>query len=77
MIKEFNQSLEKYNNHLGISVKLPDPDKNELNRTSILNFVVGTGLVVSSAFFAPKWCAVVGGVAIVSSIVLMNEANKK
>ncbi len=77
MIKEFNQSLEKFNNRLGISVELPDPEKKELNRTSILNFAVGTGLVVSSAVFASKWCAVAGGVAIVSSIVLRNEANKK
>lgn len=77
MIKEVNQTCEKFNDTLGISVKLPEPKKGALKGTSVLNFVVGAGLVVASVIFTQKWCAVVGGLSIISSIILRHEAKEK
>lgn len=77
MIKEVNQACKRFNDKLGISVKLPEPKKGELRNASVRNFVVGVGLVTASVIFAPKWCAVAGGISIISSIVLRQEAKEK
>lgn len=73
MIKDINQKCNKFNDILGIKVTLPEPEKNTLNAVSSLNFVVGAGLVAASVVFAQKWCAVAGGLGIISSIVLKHE----
>jgi hypothetical protein len=77
MIKELNQTCEKLNNLFRISVKLPTPNRNALNASSILNFITGAGLIAAGVIYAQKWCAVVGGISIVSSVVLKHEAQKK
>jgi hypothetical protein len=77
MIKEVNQTCKRFNYTLGISVKLPEPKKDALKGTSVLNFVVGAGLVAASVIFAQKWCAVIGGLSIASSLVLRHEAKEK
>ncbi len=76
MIKEVNQACEKLNNTLGISVELPNPKKNTLKKASICNFMIGAGLVAAGIIFPSKSCAVLGGIGILSSIVLRREQNK-
>ncbi|GEM_PF-2726694 len=77
MIKELNWTFEKVNDAFGVSIKLPEPKKNTLKATSVLNFVVGAGLVAASVIFTKKWCAVIGGLGIISSIVQRHEAKEK
>lgn len=77
MIKELNQTCEKVNDFFGVTVKLPNPKKRKLKGASVHNFVVGVGLIVASAIFAQKWCAVAGGLSIISSIILMREVKGK
>lgn len=76
MIKEVNQACEKLNDTLGISVELPNPKKNTLKKASICNFMIGAGLVAAGIIFPSKSCAVLGGIGILSSIVLRREQNK-
>lgn len=76
MIKEVNRACEKLNDTLGISVELPNPKKNTLKRASVCNFIIGAGLVAAGVIFPSKSCAVLGGIGILSSIVLRREQNK-
>lgn len=76
MIKEVNRACEKLNDTLGIPVELPNPKKNTLKRASVCNFIVGVGLVAVGVIFPSKSCAVLGGIGILSSIVLRREQNK-
>lgn len=73
MIKEVNHACGKLNEKLGISVTLPNPKKETLKAASVCNFVVGAGLTAAGAVFSSKWCAVLGGLVIVSSVVLRRE----
>ena len=74
MIKEVNHVCDKLNEKLGISVPLPNPQKKTLKTASACNFVVGAGLVAAGVVFSSKWCAVLGGIGIVSSVVLRQES---
>lgn len=73
MIKELNQTLQRVNDTLGVSVKLPEPRKGTLKATATLNGIVGTGLVVVGIVCSSKWCIALGGLGIVGSIVQRNE----
>ncbi|NBJ93272.1 hypothetical protein [Parablautia muri] len=75
MIKEINHTCGKLNEKLGISIPLPNPGKETLKTTSVCHFVVGAGLVAAGVVFSSKWCAVLGGIGIISSIVLHQESN--
>lgn len=77
MIKKLNQTCQKFNDALGISIKLPEPKKGTLKAASTYSFVVGTGLVAASIIFEQKWCAAAGGLSIVNSIVLRREVKEK
>lgn len=74
MIKEINQSCEKLNKKLGISVPLPNPGKKPLKRASVRNFAVGAALAASGILFSSKLCVVLGGIGIASSVVLRQES---
>ena len=74
MIKEVNHVCDKLNEKLGISVPLPNPQKKTLKTASACNFVVGAGLVAAGVVFSSKWCAVLGGIGLVSSVVLRYES---
>ena len=74
MIKEINHACEKLNEKLGVSVSLPNPKKKTLKATSVCNFVVGAGLAAVGVVFSSKWCTVLGGIGIVSSVVLHRES---
>ena len=77
MIKEVNHTCEKLNEKLGISVLLPNPEKKTLRTTSLCNFAVGAGLAAAGIVFSSKWCAVLGGIGIISSVVLRWESGNK
>lgn len=77
MIKEVNHACGKLNEKLGISVPLPNPGKKTLNTASVCNFAAGAGLVAAGIVFSSKWCAVLGGIGIVSSVVLRRENGGK
>lgn len=77
MIKEVNQTCEKLNNALGISVMLPNPKKDALKAAAVCNFVAGVGLVTAGIVFPSKSCAALGGIGIVSSIILRWESKHK
>ncbi|WP_338753358.1 hypothetical protein [Bacillus sp. FJAT-52991] len=77
MIEKLNAKCEKVNDFFGVSVKLPNPSKNTLRTSSVVNGVVGVGLILFGVLSAQKWTAILGGLSIVSSIVLKEEAKKK
>ena len=77
MVKEVNRACEKLNEKLGVSVSLPNPKKKTLNAASVCNFVVGAGLVAAGVVFSSKWCAVLGGIGLVSSVVLRHESGSR
>ncbi|MCI8725497.1 MAG: hypothetical protein HFG66_05095 [Hungatella sp.] len=75
MIKEVNRACGKMNEKLGISVPLPNPKKKTLKVTSVCNFVVGAGLVTAGVMCSSKWYAILGGIGIISSVVLRQESS--
>lgn len=77
MIKEVNQACEKLNNILGISVMLPNPKKKVLKTAAVCNFIVGAGLVVAGMVFPSKSCTILGGIGVISSVVLRKESKNK
>ena len=77
MVKEVNHACEKLNEKLGISVSLPNPKKKTLKAASECNFAVGAGLVAAGVVFPSKWCAVLGGLGIISSVVLRHESGSR
>ncbi len=74
MIKELNQACEKVNHILGVSVKLPNPKKRTLKAAAVYNFIVGVGLVVAGIVLRVRSCALLGGVSVISSVVLRKES---
>ena len=74
MIKEINHACGKLNEKLGISVPLPHPGKKTIKTTSVCHFVVGAGLAAAGVVFSSKWCAVLGGISIISGIGLHLES---
>lgn len=77
MIKEVNQACEKLNHILGISVPLPNPDRNALKTSAACNFIAGAGLLAAGVVFSSKSCAVLGSISVISSVVLRKESRKK
>lgn len=74
MIKEINQTCEKLNDTLGISVTLPNPKKNALKEAAICNLIIGAGLTTARSIFPSKVCTVLGGIGILGSIELCRES---
>lgn len=77
MIKEVTRMCNRLTNILGITVKLPAPNKGMLKGASMLNLVVGTGLLTAGVVLVQKWCAVAGGISIASSLILRHEAKNR
>lgn len=77
MIKEVNQACEKLNKTLGIAVTLPNPSSKALKTAMVCNLVIGAGLVTTGMIFSSKWCAALGGIGIISSVVLRKENHNK
>lgn len=77
MIKEVNQACKKLNNTLGISVELPNPKKKALKTAAVCNLAVGAGLVAAGILFTSKSCALLGGIGVISSVVLRKESKNK
>ncbi|MCI9444430.1 MAG: hypothetical protein HFF69_06875 [Oscillospiraceae bacterium] len=73
MIKERNHAFERMNEKLGISVSLPNPGKNTLKTVSVCHFAAGAGLAAAGVVFSSKWCAALGCISIISSVVLRKE----
>ena len=71
-----NQVCGKLNEVLGISVRLPNPGKKAVKSAAVCNLIAGAGLIAAGAVFSSKWCAALGGLGIVSSIILRKEGNK-
>lgn len=74
MVKEVNHVCERLNKRLGISVSIPNPKSKTLKAASAYNFAAGVGLVAAGVVFSSKWCAVLGGLGIASSVVLRHES---
>ena len=74
MIKEINHACEKLNEKLGISVPLPNPGKKTRKTISVCHFAVGAGLVAAGVVCSSKQCAVLGGIGIISSVILRLES---
>ena len=74
MIKEINHACGKLNEKLGISVPLPNPGKNTRKTISVCHFAVGAGLVAAGVVGSSKQCAVLGGIGIISSVILRLES---
>ncbi len=73
MIQEVNKACERLNDTLGISVKLPSPKKKALKTAAVCNLVAGAGLVAAGILFPSKSCALLGGISVISSVVLRKE----
>jgi len=54
MIKKLNQTCKKFNDTLGVSIRLPEPKKSTLKAASVYNFAMGVGLVAASIIFEQK-----------------------
>ena len=74
MIKELNKACEKVNRIFGVSVKLPNPKKKTLKAAALYNFIVGACLVAVGVVLRIKSCALLGGVSVISSVVLRKES---
>ena len=77
MIKEVNRACEKLNDTLGISVELPNPKKKALKTAAVCNLIVGAGLVAAGILFPSKSCTLLGGIGVISSVVLRKESKNK
>lgn len=77
MIKEIHQTCEKLNEKLGVSVSLPNPDQKTLKTTAACNFIAGAGMMTVGVLFPSKWCAILGGVGMIGSIILRKEYKNK
>lgn len=77
MIKEVNKACEKLNNTLGISAELPNPKKKSLKTAAVCNLVLGSGLAAAGILFPSKSCALLGGIGVISSVVLQKESRNK
>ena len=74
MIKEINHACGKLNDKLGVSIPLPNPGKKTMKITSACHFVVGVSLVAAGVVFSSKWCAALGSIGIISSVVSRQES---
>ncbi len=70
-------AIEKLNSRLGISVELPNPKKKALKTAAVCNLVVGAGLVAAGILFSSKSCALLGGIGVISSVVLRKESKTR
>ena len=77
MIKEVNQACGKLNESFGITVRLPNPGKKAVKSAAVCNLIAGAGLIAAGVAFSSKWCAALGGLGIVSSIILRKEGSHK
>ena len=77
MIKEINQACEKLNHTLGVSVKLPNPKKKTLKVAAVYHLVVGVGLAVAGIILRIKPCVLLGGISVISSVMLRKESMNK
>ncbi len=77
MIKEVNHVCEELNEKLGICIRLPTPDKKTLHTAAICNLVLGLGLAASGVILSSKGCVVLGGIGLVSSVILRRESRRK
>lgn len=77
MIQKINQACEKLNKKLGISIPLPNPGKRLLKAASICNFMLGAGLLAASVLFSSKSCGMLGGLSILSGVLLKWESGNK
>lgn len=77
MVKEVNQVCGKLNKALGIAVTLPNPSSKTLKTAMVCNLVVGAGLVATGIIFSSKWCVALGGIGVISSVVLQKENSNK
>ena len=75
MIKEANQACGKLNEALGISVRLPNSGKKAVKSAAVCNLIAGAGLFAAGAVFSSKWCVALGGLGIVSSLILQKEGS--
>lgn len=60
-----------------ISVELPNPKKKALKTAAVCNLVIGAGLVAAGILFPSKSCALLGGMSVISSVVLRKESKNK
>lgn len=74
MVKEINKICDKMNKTLGISIPLPVPGKKALEIASVCNLAVGIGMLSAGIALTSRWCTVLGGMGIVSSIALRKES---
>ena len=74
MIREVNHVCERLNEKLGISVSLPNPKKKTLKMTSACKVGGGAGLVAAGVMVSSKWCAALGSIGIISSVVSRQES---
>ncbi len=77
MIKEINKACKKLNDTLGISVTLPNPKKKALKTAAICNLAVGIGLAAAGILFSSKSYALLGGIGVISSVVLRKESKNQ
>lgn len=73
MIQEVNKACKKLNDTLGIHVTLPNPNRTTLKAAAVCNLIAGAGLVTAGIIFSSKCCAALGGISVISSVVLQRE----
>jgi len=76
MINKINRKINQINDQIGIEVKLPKMTESMLKLSSVTNFVAGSGLIILGITIDMKSPIFLGGLGIVSSMVMRNEAKK-
>lgn len=74
MLNKIYEITDKMTNFIGVPFKLPRPTKGTLKTCSIWNFILGLGMIIVSLFSTHKWIAFLGGISIISSIILKQDS---
>lgn len=77
MIKEVNRACEALNRALGIDVPLPKPKRRQLGAAAAGHLTAGAALIALGAASSLRWCMVLGGLGIVSGVILRLESGER
>ena len=76
MIQHLNKKISKLNKKLGVTVQVPEFTSNRLNQSAVMNLIIGGGLATAGVLFERKELFYLGGLGLLSSIVMSFEVKK-
>ncbi|WP_086444135.1 hypothetical protein [Candidatus Enterococcus lemimoniae] len=76
MIQHLNKKISKLNKKLGVTVQVPEFTSNRLNQSAVMNLIIGGGFATAGVLFEREELFYLGGLGLLSSIVMSFEAKK-